>query len=126
LATVSPAHPKVADRFDDAARCAFGPAEVLSVTAGLGQAPSVLSCRAARLDRGGPENHARRGDVAGHHLGAPHKFAPDPNTLFSEMTLATWPAAPFGGTPIRDVRAQLGSISRSRHLDGHFVEGPGT
>jgi PPE-repeat protein len=95
---------------------ALGPAEVPSVTAGLGQAPTVgrLSVPPA-WTVAAPEIRLAALTSPATSLGAaPEVMAASPGTLFSEMTLANMAGrAISGGTP-RGCQERTGSISRSR------------
>jgi PPE-repeat protein len=96
---------------------ALGPAEVPSVTAGLGQAPTVgrLSVPPA-WTVAAPEIRLAALTAPSAGLGAAPEVmaASSPGTLFSEMTLANMASrAITGGTP-RGCQERTGSISRSR------------
>jgi PPE-repeat protein len=95
---------------------ALGPAEVPSVTADLGQAPSVgrLSVPQA-WTVAAPE--IRLAALASPSAGlgaAPEVMAASPGTLFSEMTLANMASRAITGNPTRGCQERTGSISRSR------------
>jgi PPE-repeat protein len=95
---------------------AFGPAEVPSVTAGLGQAPSVgrLSVPQA-WTVAAPEIRLAAVTLPATSLGAaPEVMATSPGTLFSEMTLANMASRAITGTTPRGCQERTGSISRSR------------
>jgi PPE-repeat protein len=95
---------------------ASGPAGVPSVTAGLGQAPSV-----GRLSVppgwtvAAPEIRLAALTLPATSLGAPPEvMAASPGTLFSEMTLANMASRAITGTTTRGCQERSGSISRSR------------
>jgi PPE-repeat protein len=95
---------------------ALGPAEVPSVTAGLGQAPTV-----GRLSVppgwtvAAPELRLAALTLPATSLGAaPEVMAASPGTLFSEMTLANMASRAVGGSTNRGCQERTGSISRAR------------
>jgi PPE-repeat protein len=95
---------------------ALGPAEVPSVTAGLGQAPTV-----GRLSVppgwtvAAPELRLAALTLPATSLGAaPEVMAASPGTLFSEMTLANMAIRAVGGSTNRGCQERTGSISRAR------------
>jgi PPE-repeat protein len=95
---------------------ALGPAEVPSMTAGLGQAPTV-----GRLSVppgwtvAAPELRLAALTLPATSLGAaPEVMAVSPGTLFSEMTLANMASRAVGGGTTRGCQERTGSISRSR------------
>jgi PPE-repeat protein len=95
---------------------ALGPAEVPSVTAGLGQAPTVgrLSVPQA-WTVAAPEIRLAAVTLPSTSLGAaPEVMAASPGSLFSEMTLANMASRAIGGTTTRGCQERTGSISRSR------------
>jgi PPE-repeat protein len=95
---------------------ALGPAEVPSVTAGLGQAPTVgrLSVPQA-WTVAAPEIRLAAVTLPATSLGAaPEVMAASPGTLFSEMTLANMASRAISGTTTRGCQERTGSISRSR------------
>jgi PPE-repeat protein len=95
---------------------ALGQAGVPSVTAGLGQAPSVgrLSVPPA-WTVAAPEIRLAAVTLPATSLGAaPEVMAASPGTLFSEMTLANMASRAISGTPTRGCQERTGSISRSR------------
>jgi PPE-repeat protein len=95
---------------------ALGPAEVPSVTAGLGQAPTVgrLSVPQA-WTVAAPEIRLAAVTLPATSLGAaPEVMAGSPGTLFSEMTLANMASRAISGTTARGCQERTGSISRSR------------
>jgi PPE-repeat protein len=95
---------------------ALGPAEVPSVTAGLGQAPSVgrLSVPPA-WTVAAPEIRLAALTLPATSLGAaPEVMAASPGTLFSEMALANMASRAVSGAPTRGCQERTGSISRSR------------
>ena len=94
----------------------LGQAEVPSVTAGLGQAPSVgrLSVPPA-WTVAAPEIRLAAVTLPATSLGAaPEVMAAGPGTLFSEMALANMASRAMTGNPIRGCQERTGSISRSR------------
>ena len=95
---------------------ALGPAEVPSVTAGLGQAPTVgrLSVPQA-WTVAAPEIRLAAMTLPSTSLGAaPEVMAASPGSLFSEMTLANMASRAISGTTTRGCQERTGSISRSR------------
>jgi PPE-repeat protein len=97
---------------------ALGPAEVPSVTAGLGQAPTVgrLSVPQA-WTVAAPEIRLAALTSPATGLGAaPEVMAASPGTLFSEMTLANLASRAITGNPTRGCQERTGSISRSRPM----------
>jgi len=95
---------------------ALGPAEVPSVTAGLGQAPTVgrLSVPQA-WTVAAPEIRLAAVTLPSTSLGAaPEVMAASPGSLFSEMTLANMASRAISGTTTRGCQERTGSISRSR------------
>ena len=95
---------------------ALGPAEVPSVTAGLGQAPTVgrLSVPPA-WTVAAPEIRLAALTLPATSLGAaPEVMAASPGSLFSEMTLANMASRAITGTTTRGCQERTGSISRSR------------
>jgi PPE-repeat protein len=97
---------------------ALGPAEVPSVTAGLGQAPTVgrLSVPQAWTVVA-PEIRLAALTSPATGLGAaPEVMAASPGTLFSEMTLANLASRAITGNPTRGCQERTGSISRSRPM----------
>jgi PPE-repeat protein len=95
---------------------ALGPAEFPSVTAGLGQAPTVgrLSVPQA-WTVAAPEIRLAALTLPATSLGAvPEVMAASPGTLFSEMTLANMASRAITGTTTRGCQERTGSISRSR------------
>jgi hypothetical protein len=94
----------------------LGPAEVPSVTAGLGQAPSVgrLSVPQA-WTVAAPEIRLAAVTLPATGLAAaPEVMAASPGSLFSEMTLANMASRAITGTTTRGCQERTGSISRSR------------
>jgi PPE-repeat protein len=92
------------------------PAEVASVTAGLGQAPTVgrLSVPPA-WTVAAPEIRLAALTSPATSLGAaPEVMAASPGSLFSEMTLANMASRAISGTTTRGCQERTGSISRSR------------
>jgi PPE-repeat protein len=97
---------------------AFGPAEAPSVTAGLGQAPTVgrLSVPPA-WTVAAPEIRLATLTLPTTSLGAaPQVMAASPGSLFSEMTLANMASRAISGTTTRGCQERTGSISRSRSV----------
>jgi PPE-repeat protein len=97
---------------------ALGPAGVPSVTAGLGQAPSVgrLSVPPA-WTVAAPEIRLAALTLPATSLGAaPEVMAASPGTLFSEMTLANMAGRAISGTTTRGCQERTGSASRSRPM----------
>ena len=97
---------------------AWGPAEVPSVTAGLGQAPTVgrLSVPPA-WTVAAPEIRLAAVTLPATSLSAaPEVMATSPGTLFSEMTLANMASRAITGTTTRGCQERTGSISRSRPM----------
>jgi hypothetical protein len=96
---------------------AWSPAEVPSVTAGLGQAPMVgrLSVPAA-WTIAAPEIRLAALTSPSAGLGAvPEVMASSsPGSLFSEMTLANMAGRAITGAPTRGCQERTGTISRSR------------
>jgi PPE-repeat protein len=95
---------------------AWGPAEIPSVTAGLGQAPTVgrLSVPPA-WTVAAPEIRLAALTLPTTSLGAaPEVMAASPGSLFSEMTLANMASRAISGTTTRGCQERTGSISRSR------------
>jgi PPE-repeat protein len=95
---------------------ALGPAEVPSVTAGLGQAPTVgrLSVPQA-WTVAAPEIRLAAVTLPSTSLGAaPEVMAASPGSLFSEMTLANMASRAISGTTTRGCQERTGLISRSR------------
>jgi PPE-repeat protein len=95
---------------------ALGPAEVPSVTAGLGQAPTVgrLSVPPAWTVAAPEIRLAAVTLPATSIAAAPEVMAASPGTLFSEMTLANMASRAISGTPTRGCQERTASISRSR------------
>jgi PPE-repeat protein len=95
---------------------ALGPAEVPSVTAGLGQAPSVgrLSVPPAWTVAAPEIRLAALTLPAANIAAAPEVMAASPGSLFSEMTLANMASRAISGTTTRGCQERTGSISRSR------------
>jgi PPE-repeat protein len=94
----------------------LGQAEVPSVSAGLGQAPSIgrLSVPPA-WTVAAPEIRLAAVTLPATSLGAaPEVMAAGPGTLFSEMALANMASRAMTGNPIRGCQERTGSISRSR------------
>jgi PPE-repeat protein len=95
---------------------AWGPAEIPSVTAGLGQAPTVgrLSVPPA-WTVAAPEIRLAAVTLPTTSLGAaPEVMAASPGTLFSEMTLANMASRAISGTATSGRQERTGSISRPR------------
>jgi hypothetical protein len=95
---------------------ALGPAEVPSVTAGLGQAPTVgrLSVPPA-WTVAAPEIRLAALTLPTTSLAAaPEAMAASPGTLVSEMTLANMASRAISGTTTRGCQERTGSISHSR------------
>jgi PPE-repeat protein len=95
---------------------ALGPAEVPSVTAGLGRAPLVggLSVPPGWAVAA-PEIRLAAVTLPTTSLGAaPEVVASSPGSLFSEMTLANMASRAISGTTTRGCQERTGSISRSR------------
>jgi PPE-repeat protein len=95
---------------------AWGPAEIPSVTAGLGQAPTVgrLSVPPA-WTVAAPQIRLAALTLPTTSLGAaPEVMAASPGSLFSEMTLANIASRAISGTTTRGCQERTGSISRSR------------
>jgi PPE-repeat protein len=95
---------------------ALGPAPVPSVTAGLGQAPTVgrLSVPPAWTVAAPEIRLAALTLPAANIAAAPEVMAASPGSLFSEMTLANMASRAIGGTTTRGCQERTGSISRSR------------
>ena len=95
---------------------ALGPAAVPSVTAGLGQAPTVgrLSVPPAWTVAAPEIRLAALTLPAANIAAAPEVMAASPGSLFSEMTLANMASRAIGGTTTRGCQERTGSISRSR------------
>jgi PPE-repeat protein len=95
---------------------ALGPAAVPSVTAGLGQAPTVgrLSVPPAWTVAAPEIRLAALTLPAANVAAAPEVMAPSPGSLFSEMTLANMASRAISGTSTRGCQERAGSISRSR------------
>src|SRR5271163_4725795 len=95
---------------------ALGPAEVPSVTAGLGQAPTVgrLSVPQAWTVAAPEIRLAALTLPAANIAAAPEVMAASPGSLFSEMTLANMASRAISGTTTRGCQERTGSISRSR------------
>jgi PPE-repeat protein len=95
----------------------LGQAEVPSVSAGLGQAPSVgrLSVPPA-WTVAAPEIRLAALTLPATSLGAAPEVmaASSPGSLFSEMTLANMASRAISGTPTRGCQERTGSISRAR------------
>ena len=98
-------------------RSALGPAEVPSVSAGLGRAPAVgrLSVPQA-WTVAAPEIRLAAMTLPATSLGAAPEVmaASSPGSLFSEMTLANMAGRAISGTPPRGCQERTGSIARSR------------
>jgi PPE-repeat protein len=97
---------------------ALGQAQVPSVTAGLGQAPTVgrLSVPQA-WTVAAPEIRLAALTLPATSVGAaPEVMAASPGSLFSEMTLANMAGRAISGTATRGSQERTGSISRSRPL----------
>ena len=94
----------------------LGPAEVPSVTAGLGQAPTVgrLSVPPAWTVAAPEIRLAALTLPAANIAAAPEVMAASPGSLFSEMTLANMASRAISGTTTRGCQERTGSISRSR------------
>jgi PPE-repeat protein len=94
----------------------LGRAEVSSVTAGLGRAPTVggLSVPPAWTVAAPEIKLAAVTLPVGNIAAAPEVFAASPGSLFSEMTLANMAGRAIGGTTARGCQERTGSISRSR------------
>jgi PPE-repeat protein len=95
------------------------PAKVPSVSAGLGQAPSVgrLSVPPAWTVAAPEVRLATLTQPAANIAAAPEVMAASsPGTLFSEMTLANMASRAMTGTATRGCQERAGSISRSRPL----------
>ena len=95
-----------------------GPAQVPSVTAGLGQAPTIgrLSVPPA-WTVAAPEVRLAAVTLPATSLGAaPEVMATSPGTLFSEMALANMASRAVGGTNTRGCQERAGSVSRSRSV----------
>jgi PPE-repeat protein len=101
---------------------AWGPAEIPSVTAGLGQAPTVgrLSVPPA-WTVAAPGIRLAAVTLPTTSLGAaPEVMAASPGTLFSEMTLANMASRAIGGTPTPGRRQErFGSIPCARPVSTH-------
>ena len=95
---------------------ALGPAAVPSVTAGLGQAPTVgrLSVPPAWTVAAPEIRLAALTLPAANIAAAPEVMAASPGSLFSEMTLANMASRAISGTSTRGCQERAGSISRSR------------
>jgi PPE-repeat protein len=96
----------------------LGQAEVPSVSAGLGQAPSVgrLSVPPA-WTVAAPEIRLAAVTLPAASLGAaPEVMAASPGSLFSEMTLANMAGRAISGTTTRGCQERTGSIARSRPM----------
>jgi len=95
---------------------ALGPAEAPSVTAGLGQAPTVgrLSVPPAWTVAAPEIRLAALTLPAANIAAAPEVMAASPGSLFSEMTLANMASRAISGTTTRGCQERTGSISRSR------------
>ena len=96
---------------------AVGPAELPSVTAGLGQAPTVGTLSVPQAwTVAAPE--IRLAALASPSAGlgaAPEAMASSsPGSLFSEMTLANMAGRAITGTTTRGCQERTGTISRSR------------
>jgi len=95
---------------------ALGPAEVPSVTAGLGRAPLVggLSVPPGWAVAA-PEIRLAAVTLPATSLSAaPEVMASSPGSLFGEMTLANMASRAISGTTTRGCQERTGSISRSR------------
>ena len=104
------------------------PAKVPSVSAGLGQAPSVgrLSVPKAWTVAAPEIRLAAVTLPAANLAAAPEVMAAGPGTLFSEMTLANMASRAMTGTATRGCQERAGSISRSRPLSTPAsTSGPG-
>jgi PPE-repeat protein len=97
---------------------ALGPAGVPSVTAGLGQAPTVgrLSVPPAWTVAAPEIRLAAVTLPAAYIAAAPEVMAASPGSLFSEMTLANMASRAITGTTTRGCQERTGSISRSRSV----------
>jgi len=97
---------------------ALGPAAVPSVTAGLGQAPTVgrLSVPPAWTVAAPEIRLAALTLPAANIAAAPEVMAASPGSLFSEMTLANMASRAISGTSTRGCQERTGSISRSRFV----------
>jgi PPE-repeat protein len=95
---------------------AVGPAEVPSVTAGLGQAPTVGRLSVPQSwTVAAPEIRLAAVTLPATSLGAaPEVLASSPGSLFSEMTLANMASRAISGTPTPGRQERTGSTSRSR------------
>jgi PPE-repeat protein len=96
---------------------ALGPAEVPSVTAGLGQAPTVGTLSVPQAwTVAAPEIRLAALTSPSAGLGAaPEVMASSsPGSLFSEMTLANMAGRAITGTTTRGCQERTGTISRSR------------
>jgi PPE-repeat protein len=95
---------------------ALGPAEVPSVTAGLGQAPTVGGLSVPQAwTVAAPEIRLAAVTLPATSLGAaPEVMAASPGSLFSEMTLANMASRAISGTTTRGCQERTASISRSR------------
>jgi PPE-repeat protein len=95
---------------------ALGPAAVPSVTADLGQAPTVgrLSVPPAWTVAAPEIRLAALTLPAANIAAAPEVMAASPGSLFSEMTLANMASRAISGTTTRGCQERTGSISRSR------------
>jgi PPE-repeat protein len=97
---------------------AWGPAEVPSVTAGLGRAPLVGGLSVPRAwTVAAPEIRLAAVTVptSGGLAAAPEVFASSPESLFAEMTLANMASRAIGGNPTRGRRQErLESIPWTR------------
>src|SRR3984957_12729576 len=95
---------------------ALGPAEAPSVTAGLGQAPTVgrLSVPPAWTVAAPEIRLAALTLPAANIAAAPEVMAASPGSLFSKMTLANMASRAITGTTTRGCQERTGSISRSR------------
>jgi PPE-repeat protein len=98
---------------------ALGPAEVPSVTAGLGQAPTVGTLSVPQAwTVAAPEIRLAALTSPSAGLGAaPEVMASSsPGSLFSEMTLANMAGRAITGTTARGCQERTGTISRSRSV----------
>ena len=95
---------------------ALGPAQVPSVTAGLGRAPLVggLSVPQAWTVAAPEIRLAAVTLPAANIAAAPEVMAASPGSLFGEMTLANMASRAISGTTTRGCQERTGSISRSR------------
>jgi PPE-repeat protein len=95
---------------------ALGTAEAPSVTAGLGQAPTLgrLSVPPAWTVAAPEIRLAALTLPAANIAAAPEVMAASPGSLFSEMTLANMASRAISGTTTRGCQERSGSISRSR------------